>query len=199
MSRLADNKPMPTQRPNSNDLPQSQGNLPTAAPDDLQEPLSTFGGALHDAYTRAGVSKRQLAAAASLDRAAITRIVQGERAPKFDKLLLLARAANTTPTALLAAVEPPAEERRRLNPDGQPPSGRDPAKRFAANLKWLREHVDPPLTQEGLALEAKIDHSSPNGYETGRMAPPTLRTILKLAAGLGVSPGVLMEGVQLGD
>jgi transcriptional regulator with XRE-family HTH domain len=185
MSRMADNTPMTTQSPNRIDLPQQ---------------LSTFGSTLQAAYRRAQLSKRQLAAAASLDRSAISRIERGERAPKFDKLLLLARAAKTTPAALLAEIGPHDRTIPRLQYEGGPASDHDdPVKRFGANLKWVREHVDPRLTQEELALEAEIDRSSPNGYETGRMSPPTLRTILRLAVGLGVSPSVLMEGVQLGE
>jgi transcriptional regulator with XRE-family HTH domain len=201
MSRIADNTTMPTERLPPNDLPR-----------DLPQQLLTFGQALEGAYVRAGVSKRRLAAAASLDRSAITQIERGERAPKFDKLLLLARAAKTTPAALLAGIGPrdaSAQLRSGLcaRHDGEPPSDSersasagtegDPVERFLANLKWLREHLAPGLSQEGLALEAEIDRSSPNGYETGRMAPPRLDTILKLAAGLGVSPSVLMEGVVL--
>lgn len=196
MSQTADNTPMTTERLDSQDLPQ----------DDLSQQLRTFGQALEDAYERAGVSKRQLAAAASLDRSAITQIEQGERAPKFDKLLLLAHGAKTTPAALLAGIGPqePTEQLldrlRQAIAAAEGAASREgvaPVKRFAANLKWLRQHVQPGLSQEGLALEAEIDRSSPNGYETGRMAPPRLDTILKLAAGLGVSPGVLMEGVML--
>lgn len=172
-----------------------------------------FGEGLEEARERANVSKRQLAIAASLDRSAITHIEQGLRAPKFDKLLLLARGAKTTPAALLAGIGPQeAASARTLtvtrgrSAPPQPPSRRpaakqradiDPFERFAVNLRWLRQHVQPSLSQEGLALEADIDRSSPNGYETGRMAPPTLRTILKLALGLGVCPSLLMEGVEL--
>jgi transcriptional regulator with XRE-family HTH domain len=188
MSRIADNTPMATQRHDPRD--------------DLPRQLATFGQALEDAYERAGISKRRLAAVASLDRAAITRIEQGKRAPKFDKLLLLAYGAKTTPAKLLAAIGPQQDTARlraalRDFYDGVQPAPVDPVERFAANLKWVRKHVEPGLTQEGLALEAEIDRSSPNGYETGRMAPPTLRTILKLAGGLGVSPALLMEGVAL--
>lgn len=192
MSRIADNAPMMTQRP---------------SPPDLQRQLLVFGQALKDSYERAGVSKRQLAAIASLDRAAITRIEQGERAPKFDKLLVLAHGARTTPAALLAGIGPREPTTRlraalRARHDDDPNGAddgvaSDPAKRFAANLKWVRKHVQTGLTQEALALEAEIDRSSPNGYETGRMAAPTLRTILKLAAALGIGPGLLMEGVEL--
>jgi transcriptional regulator with XRE-family HTH domain len=191
---------------------------------DLPRQLKTFGAALKDAYERAGVSKRQLAAAAKLDRSAIGKIERGERAPNFSKLLLLACGAGTTPAALLPAIEPPGglEARQRtdlsgtrdaarvsggaasgsraaatrIEYDGEPP--RDPVKRFGENLKWLRQHAEPRLTQEGLALEAGIDRSSPNGYETGRMSP-NLRTILKLAAGLGMAPSLLMEGVELSE
>jgi transcriptional regulator with XRE-family HTH domain len=187
LSRIVHNTSMPTQRHD---------------PPDLSQQLLIFGRALKEAYERAAVSKRQLAAAASLDRSAITQIEQGKRAPKFDKLLLLARGAKTTPAALLggiAAGEATAKlyQELRAQHSGEPAGERDPVRRFAANLKWLRKHLEPELTQEGLALEAEIDRSSPNGYETGRMAPPTLRTILKLAAGLGVEPRLLMDGVEL--
>ncbi|MGN6373768.1 MAG: helix-turn-helix domain-containing protein [Solirubrobacteraceae bacterium] len=169
---------------------------------ELQRQLAVFGQTLKDSYERAGVSKRQLAAAASLDRAAITRIEQGERAPKFDKLLLLADAAKTTPAALLAGIGPQEPTRRlRLamqeqHSDKPSSDDNDPVRRFAANLRWVRERAEPGLTQEGLALEAEIDRSSPNGYETGRMAPPTVRTILKLAGGLGIGPSLLVEDIE---
>lgn len=184
---MTDNTPMPTQRP---------------ATEDLSQQLRTFGQALKDAYERAGVSKRQLAAAASLDRAAITRIEQGKRAPKFDKLLLLAHGAKTPPAVLLAGIGPQADTDelraalRRRHHNGEPSGENDPVERFAANLKWVRKHAPSGLTQEGLALEAEIDRSSPNGYETGRMAAPTLRTILKLAAGMNVCPSLLLEDVE---
>lgn len=171
-------------------------------PIDVEEQLLIFGKALEDARKRAGVSKRQLAAAASLDRAAITRIEQGKRAPKFDKLLLLARGAKTTPAALLAGIGPQNGHTRlrtevRAHHDDKQSGDDDPVKRFAANLKWVRKHIESGLTQEALALEAEIDRSSPNGYETGRMAAPTLRTILKLASGITVSPSLLMEHIHL--
>lgn len=194
MSRIVDNTPMSTQRHD---------------PEDLSQQLLVFGQALKNAYERAGVSKRQLAAVASLDRSAITQIEQGKRAPKFDKLLLLAHGAKTTPAALLAGIGPQestahlrAALRAREDCNNKPSGGSnphedEPVKRFAANLKWIRRRAQPVLSQEGLALEAEIDRSSPNGYETGRMAAPTLRTILKLAAGLDVGPSLLMERVEL--
>jgi transcriptional regulator with XRE-family HTH domain len=168
----------------------------------LDQELLAFGQALKSAYERARVSKRKLAADASLDRSAVTRIEQGRQAPKFDKLLLLARAAQATPAELLARIGPQetATELRaavRARYDGAPAGAEVAEERFAANLRWLREHAQPGLSQEGLGLEAEIDRTSPNRYEKRSMAPPTLRTILKLAAGLGVSPGVLMEGVEL--
>jgi transcriptional regulator with XRE-family HTH domain len=188
MSRTVDNALMTTQR---------------HRPAEVEAQLPIFGQALKHAYETANVSKRQLAAASSLDRAAITRIEQGKRAPKFDKLLLLARGAKTPPATLLAGIgqqEIDSQLRAALRARHKresPSRAGEPVKRFADNLRWVRQQVEPGLTQEGLALEADIDRSTPNGYETGRMAPPTLRTILKLAAGLRVSPGLLMEGVEL--
>jgi transcriptional regulator with XRE-family HTH domain len=164
--------------------------------DDLPKQLATFGYALKAAYKDARLSKRKLASAASLDRAAISQIERGERAPNFRSLLALARAARTTPATLLAGIGPERDAIARIEHDGGPPGDGDPLRRFGANLRWLREHHEPRLSQEGLADRIDIDRSSPNGYETGRMCP-NLRTILKLAAGLGVSPAVLMEGVEL--
>lgn len=191
MSRTIDNTSMPTKR---------------LAQEDLQQQLLTFGRALKDAYELAGISKRQLAIIASLDRSAITQIEHGQRAPKFGKLLLLAQGANTTTAELLEKIgsrEPTVELRDQLRETlaachgSHSPGSAEPVERFAINLSWLRKHAQPGLSQEGLALEAEIDRSSPGGYETGRMAAPTLRTILKLAYGLQVSPSLLMEGVAL--
>lgn len=170
--------------------------------DDLPQQLATFGYALRAAYKAAGISKRKLtfrarAAGAKLDHAAITKIERGERAPNFNSLLALAHAADTTPSTLLEGIGPERDAIAKIELDGEP-AGKEPYARFAANLRWLREHRDPPLSQEDLAGEAKIDRASPNGYETGRMRP-NLRTTLKLAAGLGVSPSLLFEGVELSD
>lgn len=164
---------------------------PTITDDLAHQQLAAFGATVRHAYEQAGLSKRQLATAVKLDRAAVTRIEEGRRAPKFDKLLLLAQACGTTPAALLAGIGPAG----RL-PTGERPRETDPAKRFAANLKWVRTGVEPHYTQEELALEAEIDRSSPSGYETGRMKPPTLRTILKMSAAMGIGPSLLLEGVR---
>jgi transcriptional regulator with XRE-family HTH domain len=163
-------------------------------PIDLQ--LQEFGKALQAAYIGAGLSKRAVAGATGLDRSAISQIERGSRAPGFGKLLLLARAAKSTPAALLEGVGACDRAIPAIVYDGRTPA--DPLRRFGANLRWLRAHMQPCMSQEGLALEANIDRSSPNGYETGRMRP-NLRTILKLAAGLRVAPSMLLEGVELGD
>lgn len=188
MSRVADNEPMDRNATVKASLP------PTGA--EIQRQLQAFGQALHCAYTRAGLSKRALAGATSLDRSAIGRIEQGLRAPNFAKLLLLARAAKSTPAALTAGIGGYDPAIASIEHDGEPPA--DPLRRFGANLRWIRVRLEPCMTQEGLALEADIDRSSPNGYETGRMCP-NLRTILKLAAGLQVAPSLLLEGVELSD
>jgi transcriptional regulator with XRE-family HTH domain len=187
LSRIADNPPVARNA--------TAHVSPPPASHGVQLGLRTFGKALHEAYTSAGLSKRALAGAASLDRSAIKRIEEGLRAPDFGKLLLLARAAKATPAALLTGIGPGKVAILPIEHDGEIPPA-DPLMRFAANLRWVREHCEPRMTQEGLALEAQIDRSSASGYETGRMRP-NLRTILKLAAALGVSPSLLMEGVEL--
>lgn len=159
----------------------------------LKQQLRTFGAALRRARKRAKVSKRQMASAFSRDRSAITKIEDGQRAPNFSTLLVLAREAQTTPAKLLAGIGPKRSSVPRPRYEGGPPS--DPLKRFGANLKWAREHSPTCSEPRTLAAAAKVDLHSLVRYEAGEMAP-NLRRMLKLAGALEISPGLLFEGVQ---
>jgi transcriptional regulator with XRE-family HTH domain len=172
---MIDNVPMTTQTKQS----------------DAHEQLLAFGQAFKRAYEQAGLSKRAVAAAVPLDRSAIGKIEKGLRGPKFETLLKLARAAKTTPAALLGHTSA-QEERRAVS---QPTVGQA-AKRFGENLRRAREAVEGGMTQEDLAFYAKVDRSAVSGYETGRVAPG-VETTIRLAEALKVPPGALLRGVAL--
>jgi DNA-binding XRE family transcriptional regulator len=174
----------------------------TSQDEELQAQMRAFGEAFRQAHQDAKRSKRAIAASVSLDRAGITKIERGKRAPNLSTLLELARAVGSTPAALVAGIgagraragaggaagasEPKPEY------EGEPP--KDPYERMAANLKWARARTG--LNQFDLGWNAKVDRSSLSGYETGRLAP-NLRTLFKLAMALGLPPSVLLEGVAL--
>src|SRR5690242_12587907 len=106
---------------------------------DLHRQLLAFGQAFKRAYERAGLSKRAVAAAVPLDRSAIGRIERGRRRPHFETLLRLARAAHTTPAALLGGPSgATAEPQKSVEAAG---------KRLGENLKRIREAIEPPFTQ----------------------------------------------------
>jgi transcriptional regulator with XRE-family HTH domain len=67
-----------------------------------------------------------------------------------------------------------------------------PAKLFGANLKLAREQAG--ISQEKLALDAKVDRAAISVYENGGREP-NLRTVLKLAMKLELRPGLLLGGV----
>ncbi len=69
---------------------------------------------------------------------------------------------------------------------------RDPGTRFGENLRAARTGAG--LSQEALAYEAVVDRAAISVYERGRREP-NLRTILKLARALGLSPVALLDGV----
>lgn len=63
---------------------------------------------------------------------------------------------------------------------------------FASNLRRLRDEAG--LTQEALADQSGIDFASVGRIERGER-DPGVRTISRLAAGLGVEPADLMHAV----
>lgn len=193
---MLDNAPMTSQtnQIDSPAPPKIDSPAPTA---ELDEQLLAFGQAFKRAYERAGLSKRAVALAVPLDRSAIGKIERGGRKPQFETVLRLARAAQTTPAALLGEPRAVTSARGRTNGKAElQASVAAAAERLGENLTCLREAVEPTLTQEDLALTAKVDRSSVNGYETGRVAP-RLETIFKLARTLEVEPWRLLTGVGL--
>ncbi len=160
----------------------------------IAEQIRAFGGNLRRARGRAALTQSQLAAATPLDRAAISRLECGERTPDLSTLLALCATLDVEPTGLLRGIGPKTSPRRLRRHDEA--AANDPAVLFGANLRWARGRVG--LSQERLALDAKVDRAAISVYENGRRAP-NLRTVLKLARKLEVRPSVLLGGIVATD
>lgn len=69
----------------------------------------------------------------------------------------------------------------------------EPHEQFAANLRRIRQQAG--LSQEQLGFAADIHRTEVGFLERGDR-DPQLKTIVKLARGLGVAPAVLIEGIK---
>jgi transcriptional regulator with XRE-family HTH domain len=156
---------------------------------EVAEQIRAFGANLRRAREQAGLTQAQLSAAAPLDRAAISRLECGERAPDLRTLLRICNALGIQPTDPLRGIGPTKVPRARRHPAG---ANSDPAALFGANLKWARKQA--AISQERLALDAKVDRAAISVYENGGREP-NLRTVLKLAIKLGVRPALLLAGI----
>jgi transcriptional regulator with XRE-family HTH domain len=156
----------------------------------IDEQIRAFGDNLRRARLRSGFTQVRLSAAAPLDRAAISRLECGERAPDLPTLLRICSALGVEPTELLSGIGPKTSPRRRRG--AQAVATDDSAAMFGANLKWARNRAG--ISQERLALDAKVDRAAISVYENGGREP-NLRTVLKLSMKLGVRPSSLLEGI----
>jgi transcriptional regulator with XRE-family HTH domain len=159
---------------------------------EIAEQILAFGRNLRRARGRAGLTQAQLSISTPLDRAAISRLECGERAPDMPTLLRLCRALDITPTDLLRGVG--AGDSARGAARGKANATINPAAMFGANLKWARRRAG--ISQERLALDAKVDRAAISVYENGGRQP-NLRTVLKLALKLEVRPATLLRGIAL--
>lgn len=156
---------------------------------EIAEQIRAFGRNLRQARTRVGLTQAQLSTAAPLDRAAISRLECGERSPDMPTLLRVCAALKTTPDELLRGVGRAAGTRGTRNEvETSGAQGR-----FGSNLRHARMRAG--ISQERLALDAKVDRAAISVYENG-VRQPNLRTILKLAMKLDVAPSVLLRGVH---
>jgi transcriptional regulator with XRE-family HTH domain len=138
-----------------------------------------------------GLSQVGLSQATRLDRAAISFLERAERAPDLSTLLRVARALGTTPADLLEGIGFAGSRSVSLPAGAKPPS--EPGFRFGANLRAARRAAE--LSQEALAYEAEVDRAAISVYERGGREP-NLRTLLKLARALRLSPVALLDGVR---
>jgi transcriptional regulator with XRE-family HTH domain len=157
---------------------------------EIAEQIRAFGRNLREARGRAGLTQAQLSAAAPLDRAAISRLECGERSPDMPTLLRVCAALGTTPADLLRGVGKASGARAPRAETDTP----DSQGRFGVNLRQARQRVG--ISQERLALDAKVDRAAISVYENG-VRQPNLRTVLKLATKLDVAPGLLLRGVPI--
>jgi transcriptional regulator with XRE-family HTH domain len=168
----------------------NDGEVTAGEQTEIAEQIRAFGQNLRRARLGAGLTQVELSSATPLDRAAISRIECGERAPDLPTLMRLCRALDTQPTALVRGIGPngsPTRARRQKSTEG----GR--AARFGENLKWARQRAG--ISQERLALDAKVDRAAISVYENGGREP-NLRTVFKLALKLEVRPAVLLAGIE---
>jgi transcriptional regulator with XRE-family HTH domain len=168
--------------------------MPGAGQSEIAHQIRAFGENLRRARLRAGLTQVQLSQAAPLDRAAISRLECGERAPDLRTLLRICGALEVDPRDLLRGIGPRSSPRRARV--GDTPAPADPASLFGGNLRWARERA--AISQERLALDAKVDRAAISVYENGGREP-NLRTILKLAMELEVRPGALLSGMRRGQ
>jgi transcriptional regulator with XRE-family HTH domain len=159
------------------------------------EQVRAFGENMRAARLQAGLSQVGLSEATQLDRAAISFLERAERAPDLSTLVRIARALAVTPGHLLEGVG--LQSLRSPGRSPGPSRGEDgvaePDMRFGANLRLARKQAG--LSQELLAHEAEVDRAAISVYERGGRQP-NLRTVLKLARALRLSPVVLLEGVK---
>lgn len=157
---------------------------------EIAEQIRTFGRNLREARGQAGLTQAQLSVAAPLDRAAISRLECGERSPDMPTLLRVCAALSTTPADLLRGVGKPNGSRASR---GETETS-DSSGLFGVNLRQARQRAG--ISQERLALDAKVDRAAISVYENG-VRQPNLRTVLKLAMKLDIPPGLLLRGVPV--
>jgi transcriptional regulator with XRE-family HTH domain len=157
---------------------------------EIAKQIRAFGVNLRRARLRAGLTQAQLSAAAPLDRAAISRLECGERAPDLPTLLRICAALGAKPADLLRGIGPKISSRRARRDEET--GATDPAGLFGENLRWARKRAG--ISQERLALDAKVDRAAISVYENGGREP-NLRTVLKLATKLEIRPALLLGGI----
>jgi transcriptional regulator with XRE-family HTH domain len=158
---------------------------------EIDEQVRAFGENMRAARLSADLSQVGLSEATRLDRAAISFLERAERAPDLSTLVRVARALAVTPADLLKGIGLPTSQSFQSPLARERPT--EPGLRFGVNLRAARQGAG--LSQEALAYEAEVDRAAISVYERGRREP-NLRTVLKLARALRLSPVVLLDGVE---
>jgi transcriptional regulator with XRE-family HTH domain len=158
---------------------------------EIDEQVRAFGESMRAVRLGAGLSQVGLSEATRLDRAAISFLERAERAPDLSTLVRVAHALSVTPADLLRGVGLPGSRALGLPPADERPT--EPGRRFGVNLRAARKGAG--YSQEALAYEAEVDRAAISVYERGGREP-NLRTVLKLARALHLSPVVLFDGVR---
>ncbi len=158
---------------------------------EIDEQVRVFGENMRAIRLDADLSQVGLSEATQLDRAAISFLERAERAPDLSTLVRVARALAKTPAEMLEGVGRASPRVVQLPPGDALSS--EPGMRFGTNLRAARTEAE--LSQEALAYEANVDRAAISVYERGGREP-NLRTILKLARALRLSPVALLDGVE---
>jgi transcriptional regulator with XRE-family HTH domain len=158
---------------------------------EIDEQVRAFGENMRTARVGAGLSQVGLSEATRLDRAAISFLERAERAPDLSTLVRVARALALKPSDLLEGVGLPGPRALKLSPTQELPA--DSGSRFGVHLRAARKGAG--LSQEALAYDAEVDRAAISVYERGGREP-NLRTVLKLARALQLSPVALLDGVE---
>lgn len=152
------------------------------------------------------MTQTDLAAIDGLDRAAISLTEKGKRSPDMRTLLRIADGLDVTAAELVSDIgpfspdgnEPAAPPARRSADDAHDsPNRKRPGKQsatpFSQNLLAARRRAG--ISQQALGAHADVDAAAISLYERGQREP-NLRTILKLARTLQISPVELLRGVR---
>jgi transcriptional regulator with XRE-family HTH domain len=158
---------------------------------EIDEQARVFVQNMRAARLDACLSQVALSQATRLDRAAISFLERAERAPDLSTLLRVARELAVKPVDLLKGIGLSGGRALELPSGEEIPT--EPALRFGVNLRAARKQAE--LSQEALAYEAVVDRAAISVYERGGREP-NLRTALKLARALQMSPVALLDGVE---
>lgn len=166
---------------------------------EIDEQVRIFGENMRLARLRAGLSQIGLAQASRLDRAAVSFLERAQRSPDLRTLVRVAGAVGLAPAELLAGIGaskvswPGAEERGGSKGAGAAGPKADGDGQFGENLRSARRQAG--LSQEALAYEARVDRAAISVFERGHREP-NLRTLLKLARALELTPAELLQDLR---
>jgi transcriptional regulator with XRE-family HTH domain len=157
---------------------------------EIERQIRMFGENMRSARRRAGMTQTDLAAVDGLDRAAISLTEKGKRSPDMRTLRRIADGVKATPAELVQGIgydgnashAPKTRVARAARSNG-----------FGGNLLRARQGLG--LSQQVLGARADVDAAAISLYERGQREP-NLRTILKLARTLQMSPAQLLRGVR---
>lgn len=154
---------------------------------EIEGQIGEFGHNMRAARKRAGLTQTQLAALDGLDRAALSLTEKGKRSPDMRTLLRIAEGLGVTAAGLVAGIG--EFDAAAGHAAGHAPA---PGTRFSENLYRARRHAG--ISQQTLGLRADVDAAAISLYERGQREP-NLRTVLKLARTLRISPAELLRGL----
>ncbi len=152
--------------------------------DQRQRELVALGRAISQVREERGVSVEAGAAAAGIADAELEAIEAGRLDPGYHGLRHLAAALGITSTALLLHVE---RDENDLDP-------RAVSVAFGRRLRKLR--AERGMAQDHLEHTTGIHSTAIGRFEHGAREP-RLTSILRLAYGLGVEPGELVNGLRI--